>query len=155
MAGRTAHFVCADDTHGTPIMLAAEKAGTTPEDYIAAMQRGEGVASFFQRVYPTFTDSAAKAVGARVWARNDSTSMVQALLGIGGVVTTPAELGTIRKPTLVVIATADPFLEASRAASRDIPGAVFIELPDGTHGSPLGRLQWIPAYREMTAGASR
>jgi methionyl-tRNA synthetase len=39
MAGRTAHFVCADDTHGTPIMLAAEKAGTTPEDYIAAMQR--------------------------------------------------------------------------------------------------------------------
>src|SRR5687768_13363245 len=39
MAGRTAHFVCADDTHGTPITLAAEKAGTTPEDYIAAMQR--------------------------------------------------------------------------------------------------------------------
>jgi methionyl-tRNA synthetase len=39
MMGRTAHFVCADDTHGTPIMLAAEKAGTTPEDYIAAMQR--------------------------------------------------------------------------------------------------------------------
>jgi methionyl-tRNA synthetase len=39
MMGRTAHFVCADDTHGTPIMLAAEKAGTTPEAYIAAMQR--------------------------------------------------------------------------------------------------------------------
>jgi methionyl-tRNA synthetase len=39
MAGRTAHFVCADDTHGTPIMLAAEKSDTTPEDYIAAMQR--------------------------------------------------------------------------------------------------------------------
>jgi methionyl-tRNA synthetase len=39
MAGRTAHFVCADDTHGTPIMLAAEKAGKTPEDYIAAIQR--------------------------------------------------------------------------------------------------------------------
>ena len=39
MAGRTAHFVCADDTHGTPIMLAAEKAGTTPEAYIAAMQQ--------------------------------------------------------------------------------------------------------------------
>jgi pimeloyl-ACP methyl ester carboxylesterase len=123
--------------------------------YIAAMQRGEGVASFFQRVYPTFTDSAAKAVGARVWARNDSTSMVQALLGIGGVATTPAELRTIRKPTLVVIGTADPFLEASRTASRDIPGALFIELPDGTHGSPLGRLQWIPTFREMTAGASR
>src|SRR5690606_14627247 len=31
MAGGTVHYVCADDTHGTPIMLAAEKAGTTPE----------------------------------------------------------------------------------------------------------------------------
>jgi methionyl-tRNA synthetase len=38
MAGNTAHFVCADDTHGTPIMLAAEKAGTTPEAFIAAIQ---------------------------------------------------------------------------------------------------------------------
>ncbi len=38
MSGRTAHFVCADDTHGTPIMLAAEKAGTTPEAFIAGIQ---------------------------------------------------------------------------------------------------------------------
>ncbi|HVI59208.1 MAG TPA: methionine--tRNA ligase [Luteimonas sp.] len=40
MAGGTAHFVCADDTHGTPIMLAAEKAGTTPEAFIAGVQAG-------------------------------------------------------------------------------------------------------------------
>lgn len=40
MAGHTAYFVCADDTHGTPIMLAAEKAGTTPEAFIAAIQAG-------------------------------------------------------------------------------------------------------------------
>ncbi|AWV07011.1 methionine--tRNA ligase [Marilutibacter maris] len=38
MAGHAAHFVCADDTHGTPIMLAAEKAGMTPETYIAGIQ---------------------------------------------------------------------------------------------------------------------
>ncbi len=38
MAGRRAHFVCADDTHGTPIMLGAEKAGLTPEQYIADIQ---------------------------------------------------------------------------------------------------------------------
>ncbi|PJK11011.1 methionine--tRNA ligase [Lysobacteraceae bacterium NML08-0793] len=38
MAGETVHFVCADDTHGTPIMLAAEKAGTTPEAFIAKIQ---------------------------------------------------------------------------------------------------------------------
>ncbi|KAF1701300.1 methionine--tRNA ligase [Pseudoxanthomonas suwonensis] len=34
--GETVHYVCADDTHGTPIMLAAEKAGVTPEAFIAA-----------------------------------------------------------------------------------------------------------------------
>ncbi len=38
MAGATAHFVCADDTHGTPIMLAAEQAGVTPEAWIAGIQ---------------------------------------------------------------------------------------------------------------------
>ncbi|RMH93002.1 methionine--tRNA ligase [Lysobacter pythonis] len=40
MAGDTVHFVCADDTHGTPIMLAAEKAGTSPEAFIADIQAG-------------------------------------------------------------------------------------------------------------------
>ena len=40
LAGGTAHFVCADDTHGTPIMLAAEKAGLSPEAFIAAVQAG-------------------------------------------------------------------------------------------------------------------
>ncbi|QQP97714.1 methionine--tRNA ligase [Lysobacter enzymogenes] len=38
MAGHTVHYICADDTHGTPIMLAAEKAGQTPEAYIAQIQ---------------------------------------------------------------------------------------------------------------------
>jgi len=37
MAGNTVHFVAADDVHGTPIMLAAEKAGQTPEDFIGEM----------------------------------------------------------------------------------------------------------------------
>ncbi|MFY8205523.1 MAG: methionine--tRNA ligase [Arenimonas sp.] len=40
LAGGTAHFVCADDTHGTPIMLAAEKAGLSPEQFIADIQAG-------------------------------------------------------------------------------------------------------------------
>jgi len=38
LMGNTVHFVCADDTHGTPIMLAAEKAGLTPEAFVAPMQ---------------------------------------------------------------------------------------------------------------------
>ena len=38
MSGHEVHYVCADDAHGTPIMLAAEKAGVTPEAFIAAIR---------------------------------------------------------------------------------------------------------------------
>jgi methionyl-tRNA synthetase len=34
MQGNICHYVCADDTHGTPIMLRAEKEGITPEQLI-------------------------------------------------------------------------------------------------------------------------
>ena len=34
MRGHDCHYVCADDTHGTPIMLRAEKEGITPEALI-------------------------------------------------------------------------------------------------------------------------
>jgi methionyl-tRNA synthetase len=35
MQGNDVVYVCADDAHGTPIMLAAEKAGVAPEQFIA------------------------------------------------------------------------------------------------------------------------
>lgn len=38
LANDTVYFVSADDTHGTPIMLAAEKAQLTPAEYIAQVQ---------------------------------------------------------------------------------------------------------------------
>jgi len=40
MQGHAVHFVGADDAHGAPIMLAAEKAGQTPEAFIAPIQAG-------------------------------------------------------------------------------------------------------------------
>ena len=40
-AGGTVHFVCANDTHGTPIMLAAEKAGVAPEAFIQVTQASQ------------------------------------------------------------------------------------------------------------------
>jgi methionyl-tRNA synthetase len=38
MRGHDVRYVCADDAHGTPIMLAAEKTGQTPEDFIRGIQ---------------------------------------------------------------------------------------------------------------------
>ena len=40
MQGSEVHFMSADDAHGAPIMLAAEKAGTTPEAFIAGIAAG-------------------------------------------------------------------------------------------------------------------
>jgi methionyl-tRNA synthetase len=40
MQGHDVLFVGADDAHGAPIMLAAEKAGKKPEDFIAEIERG-------------------------------------------------------------------------------------------------------------------
>ena len=40
MLGHEVHFVCADDTHGAPIMIAAEKAGLSPQDFVAGIAAG-------------------------------------------------------------------------------------------------------------------
>lgn len=40
MQGNSVHFIGADDAHGAPIMLAAEKAGKSPEEFIAEISRG-------------------------------------------------------------------------------------------------------------------
>jgi len=40
MIGSQVHFVCADDAHGAPIMIAAEKAGLTPQAFVAQIAAG-------------------------------------------------------------------------------------------------------------------
>lgn len=40
MRGHEVHFVCADDAHGAPIMIAAEKAGVTPQEFVARIAAG-------------------------------------------------------------------------------------------------------------------
>jgi methionyl-tRNA synthetase len=40
MQGHEVHFVCADDAHGAPIMIAAEKAGRTPQAFVAEIAAG-------------------------------------------------------------------------------------------------------------------
>jgi methionyl-tRNA synthetase len=40
MRGHQLHFVCADDAHGAPIMIAAENAGVTPQEFVAGIAAG-------------------------------------------------------------------------------------------------------------------
>ncbi len=61
MRGNGCRYVCADDTHGTPIMLRADKEGITPEALIARVH-GEHVRDFagfhvgFDNYYSTHSD---------------------------------------------------------------------------------------------------
>ena len=61
MRGHYCHYVCADDTHGTPIMLRAEKEAITPEALIARVH-GEHVLDFqgfqveFDNYYSTHSE---------------------------------------------------------------------------------------------------
>ncbi|AJP48114.1 methionyl-tRNA synthetase [Rugosibacter aromaticivorans] len=61
LRGRECWYVCADDTHGTPIMLRAEKEGITPEQLIARMhtEHSRDFAGFhvaFDNYYSTHSD---------------------------------------------------------------------------------------------------
>ena len=40
MQGHEVNFVCADDTHGAPIMIAADKAGMSPQQFVANIAAG-------------------------------------------------------------------------------------------------------------------
>ena len=40
MCGNTVHFVGADDAHGAPIMIAAQKKGVTPQQFVAEIAAG-------------------------------------------------------------------------------------------------------------------
>ncbi len=61
MRGNECWYVCADDTHGTPIMLRAEKEGITPEELIARVhgEHSRDFAGFhvaFDNYYSTHSD---------------------------------------------------------------------------------------------------
>ncbi|WP_317134075.1 methionine--tRNA ligase [Methylococcus mesophilus] len=61
MRGHDCRYVCADDTHGTPIMLRAEREGITPEELIARVH-GEHLRDFtgfhieFDNYYSTHSE---------------------------------------------------------------------------------------------------
>lgn len=61
LRGNDCLYVCADDAHGTAIMLSAEEQGITPEEQIARMQAGHeadsaGFSISFDNFYTTHSD---------------------------------------------------------------------------------------------------
>ena len=80
MQGHEVYYVCADDTHGTPIMLRAEKEGITPEALIARVH-GEHLRDFigfyieFDNYYTTHSPET-RQYAERIYTRLKSTGLI-------------------------------------------------------------------------------
>jgi methionyl-tRNA synthetase len=103
-AQREVHFVCADDTHGTPIMIAAEKEGITPQEFVAKIAAGR------QQYLDGFH------IGFDNWYSTDSPENVELSQGI---------YRKLRDAGLIVTKTVDRFFDPVKGmflADRNIKG---------------------------------
>ncbi|HYE33929.1 methionine--tRNA ligase [Methylocaldum sp.] len=82
MRGNTCHYVCADDTHGTPIMLRAEKEDITPEELIRRVH-GEHLRDFtgfhieFDNYYSTHSEETRQLAGT-IYGRLKERGLIEA-----------------------------------------------------------------------------
>jgi len=103
-AQREVHFVCADDTHGTPIMIAAEKEGITPQEFVAKIAAGR--AQYLDGFHIGFDN----------WYSTDSPENVELSQGI---------YRKLRDAGLIVTKTVDRFYDTAKGmflADRNIKG---------------------------------
>jgi methionyl-tRNA synthetase len=101
---RQVHFVCADDTHGTPIMIAAEKEGITPQEFVAKIAAGRG--QYLDGFHIAFDN----------WYSTDSPENVELSQGI---------YRKLRDAGLIVTKTVDRFFDPVKGmflADRNIKG---------------------------------
>ncbi|QXP86475.1 methionine--tRNA ligase [Methylococcus capsulatus] len=81
MRGHDCRYVCADDTHGTPIMLRAEKEGISPEELIARVH-GEHLRDFtgfhieFDNYYSTHSEET-RAHAADIYGRLKDRGLIE------------------------------------------------------------------------------
>ena len=103
-AQREVHFVCADDTHGTPIMIAAEKEGITPQQFVAKIAAGRQ--QYLDGFHIAFDN----------WYSTDSPENVELSQGI---------YRKLRDTGLIVTKTVDRFFDPVKGmflADRNIKG---------------------------------
>ena len=104
MQGSDVHFVCADDTHGTPIMIAAEKEGITPQEFVAKIAAGRP--QYLDGFHIQFDN----------WYSTDSPENVELSQGI---------YRKLRDAGLIVTKTVDRFFDPVKGmflADRNIKG---------------------------------
>jgi methionyl-tRNA synthetase len=101
---RVVHFVGADDTHGTPIMIAAEKEGVTPQEFVAKIAAGR--AQYLDGFHIAFDN----------WYSTDSPENVDLSQGI---------YRRLRENGLIYTKTVDRFYDTAKGmflADRNIKG---------------------------------
>ncbi|HEX6309521.1 MAG TPA: alpha/beta fold hydrolase [Longimicrobiales bacterium] len=121
--------------------------------HIRDLRNGAGLTSFFRWVYPDAAADAVQRMAARAEAANDPTVLLETARQMGGLVPDSLQLRLIAAPTIVAVGTADPLLERGRYTVMQLLDARLIPLPDGNHGTPIGRPAWIAAFQTAAARA--
>src|ERR1041384_7373632 len=104
-AQREVLFVCADDTHGTPIMIAAEKEGITPQEFVAKIAAGR----------PQYLDGFHIAFDN--WYSTDSPENVELSQGI---------YRKLRDAGLIVTKTVDRFYDRSEEHTSELQSLAYL-----------------------------
>jgi pimeloyl-ACP methyl ester carboxylesterase len=118
--------------------------------HLAALKRGEGLASFFRFIVPTWPDSLVRAGAAYYYAENDSASLVASIEAFPGLMLDSARVARLRAPALAIIGADDrSLLHASDRIARWWPGARHVVLPRGDHTDIFQLPETIAEVRSM------
>ena len=101
--------------------------------FVAALERGEGLAPFFRWILPTWSDSALATLVPQLEAANDSASLVASLRALPRLMIDSTRAAQSHIPTASIVSIKDPVAPLSRRNARHWPGIRHVEIPTHDH----------------------
>ncbi|HSM61099.1 MAG TPA: alpha/beta fold hydrolase [Longimicrobiales bacterium] len=120
--------------------------------FVEALERGDGLAPFFQWAYPAAPADAIGRTAARKAAANDSTALVEVARAMGALVPGPEALTRVDAPALVAVGDADPVSPQARSAAEHLRARLVV-VPGGSHSVTLVEPSWVEGFRGLVAGS--
>lgn len=106
---------------------------TTVAPHLAALERGEGLLSFFRWIVPTLPDSVIAPMAVQFHTENDHDALVASMRAIGQLVHDSTALAGVAVPAVAVVGRTDPLLAQSRWLGGVWKGIKVVELAEADH----------------------
>lgn len=122
----------------------------TLEAPFAALRRGEGVGPFLRTIRPELSDSAARAIGARVAATHDPIALAGAVGELHELLPDWGAVARTTVPAVIVVSRRDPMVGPARTLADRWPRARLVEIPDGHHSNVWRMPEVLEEFRRVT-----